>query len=227
VIAFGPGFLTMVAALTIGGAFAGVRLIRGTVLSEKQRQYVEAARALGVTDARIIARHLFPNILPLVIVSISLRIPAVILAEASLSFLGLGIPPPTPSWGADQPPFNDPRVRQAIYAALDIKDLITRVDLGEGEWTGPVPAYLPTWGLPEAEVKAAFPNDPKKARDLLTAAGFDFNREWELKYPSREKSQTIAEVLQKHFGAAGIKTKLIPEDPATVWAPQTMANKTF
>lgn len=101
VIAFGPGYWTMVGALTIGGAFAGVRIIRGSVLSEKQQQYVEAARALGAGDGRILWRHLLPNVLALVIVALSLRIPAVILAEASLSFLGLGIPPPTPSWGAD------------------------------------------------------------------------------------------------------------------------------
>jgi peptide/nickel transport system permease protein len=101
VLAFGPGYWTMVGALTIGGAFAGVRIIRGSVLAEKQQQYVEAARAVGAGDGRILWRHLLPNILPLVIIMVSLRLPAVILAEASLSFLGLGIPPPTPSWGAD------------------------------------------------------------------------------------------------------------------------------
>jgi peptide/nickel transport system permease protein len=101
VLAFGPGYWTMVGALTVGGAFAGVRIIRGSVLAEKQQQYVEAARALGARDGRILWRQLLPNILPLVIVALSLRIPAVILAEASLSFLGLGIPPPTASWGAD------------------------------------------------------------------------------------------------------------------------------
>jgi ABC-type dipeptide/oligopeptide/nickel transport system permease subunit len=101
VIAFGPGFFTMISALTVGGAFAGVRILRGTVLSEKQSQYVEAARSLGASDKRLILRHLLPNVLSLAIVLITLRIPAVILAEASLSFLGLGIPPPTPSWGAD------------------------------------------------------------------------------------------------------------------------------
>jgi ABC-type dipeptide/oligopeptide/nickel transport system permease subunit len=101
VIAFGPGYWTMVGALTVGGAFAGVRILRGSVLSEKQQQYVEAARATGAGDGRILWRHLLPNVLALVIVALSLRIPGVILAEASLSFLGLGIPPPTPSWGAD------------------------------------------------------------------------------------------------------------------------------
>jgi len=70
------------------------------------------------------------------------------------------------------PPFNDERVRQGVYAALDIKDLIQRVELGEGEWSGPVPPYLDAWALPADELKRAFPGDAKKARDLLTAAGF-------------------------------------------------------
>jgi peptide/nickel transport system permease protein len=101
IIAFGRGVPTMLAALGVTGAFGGIRVVRGVVITEKHAAYVEAERAVGAGDLRIILRHLLPNILPIVIVSYSLRIPAVILAEASLSFLGLGIAPPTASWGAD------------------------------------------------------------------------------------------------------------------------------
>lgn len=77
------------------------RIVRGIVLSEKENAYVEAARTLGARPGRIILRHILPNLLaPLIVIATSLLAGA-ILIEASLSFLGLGTPPPTPSWGAD------------------------------------------------------------------------------------------------------------------------------
>ena len=77
------------------------RIIRGIVLSEKQNQYVEAARAVGASSGRIVFRHILPNLAaPLIIIATSLLAGA-ILVEAALSFLGLGTPPPTPSWGGD------------------------------------------------------------------------------------------------------------------------------
>ncbi|MGH2598469.1 MAG: ABC transporter permease, partial [Dehalococcoidia bacterium] len=77
------------------------RVIRGVVLSEKQNQYVEATRAVGAGSARGVVRHILPNIMaPLIVIATSLLAGA-ILIEAGLSFLGLGTPPPTPSWGAD------------------------------------------------------------------------------------------------------------------------------
>ncbi len=75
------------------------RLIRGEVMSLRTRDYVEAARVVGATDARIIARHMFPNVIPLVIVWSTLAVPVFIIVEASLSYLGLGVQVPTPSWG--------------------------------------------------------------------------------------------------------------------------------
>lgn len=75
------------------------RLVRGEVMSVKNREYVEAARVIGARDRRVIFRHILPNVTPIVIVWASLVIPALILVEASLSFLGLGVQPPTPSWG--------------------------------------------------------------------------------------------------------------------------------
>jgi len=76
------------------------RIVRGQVLSLKERQFVHAARALGQSHAKIIIRHLLPNIMPIVIVYLTLTVPAVILDESFLSFLGLGIQPPQASWGS-------------------------------------------------------------------------------------------------------------------------------
>ncbi|MDP9369072.1 MAG: ABC transporter permease [Chloroflexota bacterium] len=81
-------------------SWAGVaRLIRGEVLSIRGRDYVDAARVIGASNGRIIWRHIFPNIVPIIVVWISLAIPSVILAEAALSYLGFGVQVPTPSWG--------------------------------------------------------------------------------------------------------------------------------
>jgi ABC-type dipeptide/oligopeptide/nickel transport system permease subunit len=70
------------------------------VLSIRSKEYIEAARAIGMSDQRIILRHVLPNCLAPIIVTVSMSIPGVILTEASLSFIGLGVQPPTPSWGA-------------------------------------------------------------------------------------------------------------------------------
>ncbi len=75
------------------------RLVRGQVLSLKQKEFVEAARALGAKNSRIISRHLLPNTLAVVIVAATLGIPSAILGEAGISFIGIGVNPPTPSWG--------------------------------------------------------------------------------------------------------------------------------
>jgi peptide/nickel transport system permease protein len=75
------------------------RLVRGEVLSLKRRDYVEAARILGASNGRIIWRHLTPNVIPIIVAWASLVVPALILTEASLSYLGLGVRVPTPSWG--------------------------------------------------------------------------------------------------------------------------------
>jgi peptide/nickel transport system permease protein len=96
---YNPGIVVL--ALFIGAfAWPGVaRLIRGEVLSLRQRDYVEAARVSGASNARIISRHIMPNVVPIVVVWASLAIPAVILTEAALSYLGLGVQVPIPSWG--------------------------------------------------------------------------------------------------------------------------------
>ena len=86
-----------IAAVTWPGAS---RVIRSGVLSLRQTTYVEAARALGCSHLRILARHILPNVIPVYIVLVTAYLGTAITTEASLSFLGLGTPPPTPSWGA-------------------------------------------------------------------------------------------------------------------------------
>jgi oligopeptide transport system permease protein len=76
------------------------RLTRGQVLSLKEREFVEAARAVGATGPRIMTKHLLPNALAPLIVAAAFSVPAYIIGEATLSYLGVGIKPPTPSWGA-------------------------------------------------------------------------------------------------------------------------------
>ena len=95
----GPGLLNLVFALAIGGWVGYARLVRAQVLAVKEREFVEAARALGATDLRVIVRHILPNIIQPVIVQAAIGMAAAILAEATMSFLGLGVPPPTASWG--------------------------------------------------------------------------------------------------------------------------------
>jgi peptide/nickel transport system permease protein len=103
----GPGIFNLVVALSLGGWVGYARLVRGQVLSAREREFVEAARALGASDMRIIVRHILPNIIQPVIVQAAIGMAGAILAEATMSFLGLGVPPPTASWGAM---LNDGRV---------------------------------------------------------------------------------------------------------------------
>jgi peptide/nickel transport system permease protein len=100
-IAFrGPGIFNLVFALSLGGWVGYARLVRGQVLAAREREFVEAARALGASDLRIIVHHILPNIIQPVIVQAAIGMAGAILAEATMSFLGLGVPPPTASWGA-------------------------------------------------------------------------------------------------------------------------------
>jgi peptide/nickel transport system permease protein len=96
----GPGFTNLVLALAIGGWAGYARLVRAQVMAVRDREYVDAARALGASGLRIFFRHILPNIVQPILVQAAIGMAGVILAEATLSFLGLGIPAPTPSWGA-------------------------------------------------------------------------------------------------------------------------------
>ena len=95
----GAGMWQVILVIGLSYGIGGSRIIRGTVISAKQNVYVSAAAATGCSTLRILARHILPNIMAPIIVLFSIRVPAVVMVEASLSFLGFGIPPPTPSWG--------------------------------------------------------------------------------------------------------------------------------
>lgn len=99
--AFDASFWVLTLAIAFTSAPLVMRVVRGSVIKEKQSLYVEAARAIGANDRRIVLRHLLPNVAPSIIVLASAAVPAAILAEAALSFLGLGVQPPTASWGGD------------------------------------------------------------------------------------------------------------------------------
>ena len=96
----GPGLGNVVVSLAVLIAATNSRVIRGATLAAMQHSYVEAARAMGCGHARIILRHLLPNVTATVIILATIGLGAVILAESALSFLGFGVPPPYPSWGA-------------------------------------------------------------------------------------------------------------------------------
>lgn len=95
-----PGVMTLIIALCITGWVGIARLIRGQILQLKESEYVLAAKALGASPARIIAKHLIPNTIGIILVYMSMDIPAFIFDEAFLSFLGLGVQSPQTSWGA-------------------------------------------------------------------------------------------------------------------------------
>jgi peptide/nickel transport system permease protein len=86
-------------AIGLTGWVSVARIVRGEVLSLREREFIEAARGLGVSPLRIMTRHLLPNLLPTLVVVTTLGLATAIIAEAALSFLGLGIQPPNPSWG--------------------------------------------------------------------------------------------------------------------------------
>jgi len=115
--AIGRGLFTLFIALAIVGWPRDARIIRSQVISIKQKEYIEAARAIGMSDMRVLFRHVLPNCIAPIIVLVSLSIPGVILSEAIYSFLGMGAQPPTPSWGAilsDGQPF----IRNAPWIAI-------------------------------------------------------------------------------------------------------------
>src|SRR4051794_27041349 len=99
VAVLGPSLTNVVFALSLIGWVGYARLVRGQVLRAREFEFVQAARALGATAPRILTRHVIPTTLPAVTVQATLGMGAAILNEASLSFLGLGVQPPTPSWG--------------------------------------------------------------------------------------------------------------------------------
>ena len=98
-VVLGPSTLNVVLALGLRSSLGLSRVVRGSVIDIRDEQYVVAATAIGATHVRTLARHVIPNVFPVVIVLISTTIGGLIVAEASLSFLGYGVPPPAASWG--------------------------------------------------------------------------------------------------------------------------------
>jgi peptide/nickel transport system permease protein len=96
----GPGLGNLILALVIGGWVGYARLVRAQVLAAREKEYVEAARALGASDLRVMVRHILPNIMQPVIVQAAIGMAGAVLAEGTMSFLGLGVPPPVASWGS-------------------------------------------------------------------------------------------------------------------------------
>lgn len=99
VAVLGPGLLNAMLAIAIVGVPSYARIVRGSVLTVREREFVEASHAVGATNGRVIVRHIFPNVVAPIIVAGSLDVGAKIIATAGLSFLGLGTQPPTPDWG--------------------------------------------------------------------------------------------------------------------------------
>ena len=95
----GPSLTNATLAIGLGATPTYIRLTRGLVLSVSQEDYVRGARALGAGDLRVMARHILPNIVSAILVQATVAVPTAIIAEAVLSFLGLGVQPPAPSWG--------------------------------------------------------------------------------------------------------------------------------
>lgn len=95
----GPGMLQIIGVLSLVLGIGGSRIIRSAVVSARENMYVHAAQSIGASTGRVLWRHLLPNIMPPIIVLFTTRVGAVILIESGLSFLGLGVPPPAPTWG--------------------------------------------------------------------------------------------------------------------------------
>src|SRR5690606_8932628 len=96
---FGQSVIVMILAIGVLNAGGRSRLMRGATLAAVNEQYVDAAMAIGATNGRVMMQHIVPNIFHVVLISISVSIGSAILVQSTLSFLGLGIPPPFPTWG--------------------------------------------------------------------------------------------------------------------------------
>lgn len=95
----GPSLWNIVFILGLQYGLGGSRSVRGAVIGIRQNAYIEASQAVGVATPRILLRHVLPNVAPFLLVLVTTRMPGMMLAESGLSFLGLGVPPPAPSWG--------------------------------------------------------------------------------------------------------------------------------
>jgi len=125
----GPGMTVLVIVLAIGSWVGHARIVRGLALSLREREFVQSARALGAGGLRILVRHLLPDVLSVIVIMATFDVGRIIILESTLSFLGLGVQPPTPSWGSD---LRDAAVyvRQAWWIATFPGIIIMAVVLG-------------------------------------------------------------------------------------------------
>jgi peptide/nickel transport system permease protein len=125
----GPGMTVLVIVLAIGSWVGHARIVRGLALTLREREFVQSARALGANGLRILIRHLLPDVLSVILVMVTFDVGRIIILESTLSFLGLGVQPPTPSWGSD---LRDAAayVRQAWWMATFPGIIIMAVVLG-------------------------------------------------------------------------------------------------
>ena len=126
----GSGITQITLVLGIAVGIGGSRIIRSGVIAIRQNVYVEAARSIGASTPRIVLRHLLPNVIPLIIVFFTVGIAGMIIGEASLSFLGFGVPPPQPSWGGMLSTEGRAFMYQAPWLALWPGLALTRVVYG-------------------------------------------------------------------------------------------------
>jgi peptide/nickel transport system permease protein len=96
----GPGMPQIIGILAVGLGISGSRIVRSAVVSVREHMYVHAAQSIGAGSPRILWRHILPNVMPPIIVLLTTRVGTAILSESGLSFLGLGVPPPAPTWGS-------------------------------------------------------------------------------------------------------------------------------
>lgn len=136
VASLGGGLFSLWLAISVNSLPGYARIVRGSVLAQKEREYVEAARMTGESDTRIIFSQILPNCSAPILVRLSLDFGAAILTESSLSFLGLGFPPPTPSWGLmlkEITPFLQLQPLAAVFPGLTISLVILGFNLlGDG-----------------------------------------------------------------------------------------------
>jgi peptide/nickel transport system substrate-binding protein len=118
----------------------------------------------------------------------------------------------------DQPPFSDARVREALDIAINRDDLIEKLFFGEGGYNGPIPWPLEYWALPQDELKAALKYDPEKAKQLLSAAGYDSGLELRFPFPAMGDLPKMAQIIQEHYSNVGVAAKLQPKDLGTFLA---------
>lgn len=125
----GPGMTVLIVVLAIGSWVGHARIVRGLAMSLREREFVQSARALGANGWRILVRHLLPDVLSVIVIMATFDVGRIIILESTLSFLGLGVQPPTPSWGSD---LRDAAVyvRQAWWMATFPGVIIMAVVLG-------------------------------------------------------------------------------------------------